>query len=114
MKFTKFSLAFATFALAVASAASNTYSLTLDNPAWFGSTQVKAGDYKIHVEGNKAVITSGKKSVVEVPVKIEQADHKVLTNQIFMKSENNKQQVQEIRIGGTTTRLVVQNGQPVE
>lgn len=108
MKFTKFSLAFATFALAVASAAPNTYHITLDNAAWVGSTQLKAGEYKIHVEGDKAIITLGKKDVAEVPVKVEQGDHKVMSNQIFMKTDNNRQQVQEIRIGGTTTRLVLQ------
>jgi hypothetical protein len=113
MKFTKITLAIGTFALAVASAASNTYHITLDDAAWVGSTQLKAGDYKIEIQGDKAVIKSGKKDVAEVQVKVETADHKAESNQIFMRTENNKQEIQEIRIGGSTTRIVLQNpGQP--
>jgi hypothetical protein len=113
MNFKKLTLALGTLALAVVSAAPpNVYHFTLDDAAWFGATHLKAGEYKIQVEGTKAVITSGKKDVAEVPVKIEQADHKILTNQIFMKNENNKQQVQEIRIGGSTTRIVLTDAVP--
>ena len=114
MKLTTFTLAFATLALAVASAAPNTYHFTLTDSAWVGSTQLKAGDYKIEIDGNKAVIKSGKKDVAEVPVKVEQADHKAASSEVFMHNDNNKQEVQEIRIGGTTTRIVLQNpGQPI-
>lgn len=106
MKFSKITLAFATFALAVASAASNTYHITLGDNAWVGQKELKAGEYRIQVEGDKAVIKSGKNSV-EVPVKVEKADRKYPNNQILMRTENNRQQLEEIRIGGSTTRIVM-------
>lgn len=110
MKFSKLTVAFATLSLAVASAASNnTYRVTLNDAAWVGSTELKPGDYKIEIEGDKAVIKSGKKNVVEVPVKVEKADRKSDTTQVLVRSANNKQEMKEIRIGGTTTRIVLEN-----
>lgn len=109
MKFTKLTLAFGTLALAIATAAPNTYHITLDDAAWVGTTKLQPGSYKIEVDGNKAVIKSGKKDVAEVAVKVEQADRKYPSSEIFMNNDNNKQEVQEFRIGGTTTRILVQN-----
>jgi hypothetical protein len=112
MNFKKMTLAFGTLALATMSAAPNVYKFTLDDSAWFGPTQLKAGDYKIEVEGDKGVIKSGKKDVAQVAVKVEQADHKSQSSEILMRNENHKQSVQEIRIGGTTTRIVLTNAVP--
>lgn len=112
MKFTKLTLAFGTLALAAAMAAPNTYNIKLDDAAWVGSTQLKAGDYKIQVEGDKAVIKSGKKDVAEVPVKVEQSEKKFPSSEVFMHSDNHKNQIEEFRIGGTTTRIVVQGSHP--
>jgi|HubBroStandDraft_2_1064218.scaffolds.fasta_scaffold142312_2 hypothetical protein len=103
----KIMLAVATFAL-TALAASNTFHVTFDDAAWIGSTQVKAGDYKLQVEGDKATLKSGK-TVIEAPAKLETADHKFETTGVVMDS---KGKVQEIQIGGTKDRIVFQTGTP--
>jgi hypothetical protein len=103
----KIMFAVATFAL-TALAASNTFHVTFDDAAWINGTQVKAGDYKIQVEGNKATIKSGK-TVVEAPVKLETADHKFQSTGVV---KDDKQKVQEIQIGGTNERIVFQSGSP--
>ncbi len=103
----KIMFAVATFAL-TAFAASNTFHVTFDEAAWINGTQVKAGDYKLQIEGDKAVLKSGK-TVVEAPAKMQTADHKYQSTGVVMDS---KGKVQEIQIGGTTDRIVFQNASP--
>ena len=107
MKFMKLALTFGTLALAIALAAAVTYHVTLDNAAWVGSSMLKAGDYRVEVEGDKAVFKSGKKDVAQVQVKVEQADHKFPTSQVLMRTLGDRMEVQEFRIGGSTTRIVI-------
>ncbi len=107
-------IAFATLALAVASAASNVYHITLAQSATIAGKQLKPGEYKVQVEGNKATFKSGK-NVVEVPAKVESADHKYQSTQVQIENSDNKPWVNEIRIGGTTTKILFERGgSPVE
>jgi hypothetical protein len=103
----KIMFAVATFAL-TAMAASNTFHVTFEEAAWINGTQVKAGDYKIQIEGDKAIIKSGK-TMVQAPAKLEMADHKFASTGVVM---DDKQKVQEIQIGGTKDRIVFQGGSP--
>jgi hypothetical protein len=61
----------------------------------------KAGDYKLHYSDNKATIQQGKK-VTEVPVKVETSGDKYSATSVRL----NGTQVEEIRLGGTNTKLV--------
>ena len=101
---TKCMLGIGVFALAVASAATS-YRVTFFSPSNVAGTEVKAGEYRLEVKDGKAVLKQGK-TVVEAAVRVETADKKVSDNAI--KYEGSK--VQEIRIGGTTTRLVFEGG----
>jgi len=103
----KILLSFGTLALAVASAA-NSYRVTLFQPAIVNGTELKPGDYKVTLKDNKAVITSGKTSV-EANVKQETADTKFNATTVRYADQQGKYRVQEIRLGGTNTRLVFEN-----
>lgn len=72
MKFTKLTIGIAAFALGIAGAASS-YDVTLPSSMSVGSTQLKAGAYKVEMQGDKAVFKMGKTSV-EVPAKLEKGD----------------------------------------
>jgi hypothetical protein len=96
---------FATLALALASAAEKTYHITLNEKASVNGTQLQPGDYKVQVEGDKAILKIGK-TVIEVPAKVETADRKYDTTQLAIHSANSQATLTEIRIGGTTTRIV--------
>jgi hypothetical protein len=90
--------------LAVASAHSYTVSLTKAN--MIGTTELKPGDYKIEVDGDKAILRQGKVQT-ESPVKVEEADTKFAANVVrYVNSADGKLHIQEIRIGGTRTKLV--------
>ena len=99
----KLVLSFAIAALAVASA--ETYSLTLYQPSVLKGTELKAGSYKIDVNGAKATLSSGKKSV-EVPVAVETMATKSAATTVRFSNEGGKYSIAEIRLAGTTTKLV--------
>jgi hypothetical protein len=102
----KLLLSFATLALAAASAAS--HRITLFQPSLLNGSELKPGDYKVEVKDNKAIITRGGDSV-EAPVKIETADSKYGSTSVRYANGDGKYRLQEIRLGGTNTKLVFTN-----
>ncbi|PWU05960.1 MAG: hypothetical protein C5B47_08240 [Verrucomicrobia bacterium] len=92
--------AFATVGLMVASAAGS-YQVTLYAPGVVNGSELKAGEYKLQVEGDKAILRQGKVKT-EANVKVEDLDKKVSSTTV--KYVNG--QIAEIRLGGTKTKLV--------
>ena len=101
MKLTKVIFSLATVALGVASAASS-YTVKLYDPMWVGTTQLKAGEYKVEMQGNKAVFTTGK-TVVEVPATLGTSDAKYKTTSFTSVDKK----ISEIDLGGTTSKIVI-------
>jgi hypothetical protein len=95
-----FLLGFASIALTVASAASS-YSVTFYQPVMINGSELKAGDYKLELKDNTAVIKQGK-TETEAAVKVQNDGQKYQRTAVRL----NGNQVEEIRIGGTSTRIV--------
>jgi hypothetical protein len=91
---------FATLALALASAATS-YNVTFYQPVMINGSELKAGDYKLELKDKTAVLKQGKTST-EAPVTIEKDPQKHDRTAVRLKG----MQVEEIRIGGTNTRVV--------
>ena len=94
-----------TFALpifALMAYAGSSSHITLVDPEYVGSTQLKPGDYKVEVEGNQAKFKSGKE-VVEVPATVKTDDKKHPDTSF----ETNNSKITEIHIGGTNTTIVL-------
>lgn len=102
MKKTMFSLA--TFALAAASAAES-HRVTLFSDATVNGQQLKAGEYRLEVDGNKAVLKRGKTSV-EANVRVENGDQKFNSTAVRFNNGDGNYKINEIRLGGTKTRVV--------
>jgi hypothetical protein len=102
----RFLVAFAILALSVASA--KTYSVTLFQPSHVGGTELKAGEYKLDVTDTKVVISNGKQKV-EQTVKVENSESKFASTTVRYAESGGKLAIQEIRLGGTTTKLVFSN-----
>jgi hypothetical protein len=100
-------LSFGTLALAIASAASN-YHFSIFQPSYVGGKELKPGDYKIELNGDKAVIKVGKQ-VLEAAVKVENGSEKFSETSVRYATADGKMMVQEIRLGGTSTKLVFNN-----
>lgn len=98
---------FATVALAVASAAAN-YKVTLFQPSTINGTELKPGDYKVEFKDNKAVV-KGSKNVVEADAKLETGTEKFGSTSVRYTNVDGKMKVQEIRLGGTTSKIVFNN-----
>jgi asparagine N-glycosylation enzyme membrane subunit Stt3 len=106
----KFVLAFAILALALATAgtvpsAGGSYKITLLQPSVVNGNDLKAGEYRLNLGAEKVTIINGKLAV-DVPVKVETADKKFEQTAIRYITVGGKQMIAEIRLGGTTTRLV--------
>jgi hypothetical protein len=103
MKLFRFTFSFASLAF-LASAAS-VYKVTLAEPAVISGSVVKAGDYRIIVDGDKATLTVGKMRL-EVPVKVENGSRKFQYTSVESRAQAGKNIVDDIQIGGTSTTLV--------
>ena len=98
---------FATLALAIASAAAS-YKVTLFQASMINGTELKPGDYKIELKDNKVFVKGGK-NVVEADVKVENSTEKFNSTSVRYTNADGKMKVQEIRLGGTNSRIVFAN-----
>jgi len=90
--------------LAVASARS--YTVNLFQPSMVGATELKPGEYKVEVNQSKATIKKGKVTTTS-DVKVEEGDTKYdATSVRYVNSADGKVKIQEIRLGGTKTKLI--------
>jgi hypothetical protein len=100
----KFLLSFAILAVA-ALANAKTYSVTLFQPSLIGGSELQPGEYKLDLNESNVVIRSGKTSA-EAQVKVETGDQKYSSTSVRYQNGDGKYRIQEIRLGGTKTKLV--------
>ena len=100
----RFFLIFAVLGLALASAKS--YTITLFQPATVGAVQLKPGDYRVDVVDRKVVIRNGQVEATS-PVSVEAGDTRYRTTTVRFENSNGTMRIQEIRLGGTSTRLLL-------
>lgn len=88
--------------------AASSYKFTVTSPVMVGDTQLKPGNYKVTVEGDKAVIKNGAETV-SVPAAIESGDKKYQ----YTTLSANGNSLNEIRLGGTSSKIVIKSGSSV-
>jgi len=97
-------LSFAILAVsAVASAKS--YSVTLFQPSVVGGAELQPGEYKLDVTESKVTIRNGKK-IAGATVRVEATAEKFGSTSVRYQNGDGKYRIQEIRLGGTRTKLV--------
>ncbi len=99
----KLVLVFAMFAVALAWAASG-YTVNLQKPAIVAGAELKPGDYKLELNGDKATLKHGKTSV-EAEVTVENGATKFSQTSTCCLGEDGKYRLEEIRVGGTNTKV---------
>lgn len=102
MKLTTVVFSLSIFAAGIASAASAGYTVTLYDPISVGSTQLKAGEYKVEMVGDKAVFKSGGKTVAELPATMGTNDKKYLYTSLSSKDSK----LNEIDLAGTKSKIL--------
>lgn len=106
----KFLLAFAILALAAAFAGTvpthgPACHITLAEPAVVQGTPLSPGEYRVTVNIDKATFSIGKQSWT-VNVKVSNDERKFDTTAVRFIQEAGKQNITEIRIGGSKTKLL--------
>lgn len=96
---------FAMVSMAIASAA-NVFHVSLYRPTMVNGTAFQAGDAKLELKGDKAVLKQGKTSV-EVPVKVEENKGKYPYTTVGYK-DGGSQEIKDISVAGTTTHILFQ------
>ena len=91
--------------LALSAAVAKDFTITLYRPAVVAGKSLAAGDYKVAVHGETAVISRGKEKV-ESPVKVVESDRKFSRTNVRCDTDNGRSTIQEIQVSGTKPRLV--------
>ena len=99
----KILLTLSTAGLMTLGAAGVTYKVTLLDNSVISGKQVKAGDYKVELKDNNTAVLLHGKQQIEVPAKAETSATRYSTTEIQYSNNND---LQEIRIGGTNTKIV--------
>jgi hypothetical protein len=94
-----------TAALAFAGAG-NTYRIDLYQKTILNGASFKPGECKLQVEDNHLLLKQGKQSA-EAEVKVENSPNKFSATSIGYTTDG---RIQEIRLGGTTTKLIFDTG----
>lgn len=90
-----------TLSLAAAFAGSTTHNVTITASVYAGATELKPGEYKVAMSGDKAVFTKGKQ-VVEIPATLATTESKFSSTSLVSKDAKLK----EIDLGGTASKIV--------
>lgn len=88
--------------------AGSSYQFTLYKPTTINGTQLKPGTVKLDLLGDKVVVKQGKTSA-ESNVIVKNGDHKFEASSVTYSAEA-PGEVQEIRLGGTATKLLFESG----
>ena len=90
--------------LSIASAKS--YDIMLDGPTKVGNTELKAGQYKVKVEGSQVVFMDAQSAKTwTAPVKTQTSDRKFDRTTVQTTNQSGSDSLREIDLGGSTTRL---------
>jgi hypothetical protein len=91
---------------ASAIAAAATYKVTLPIDVTVDGQPLKAGDYRVDVNNDTAVLQKGKQKI-ETKVRTENVDKKFDSTSVrYVQANGTQYNVREISIGGTKTKLV--------
>jgi hypothetical protein len=99
------------FAAASFAQAATIYKVKLMDPVIADGKEIKAGEYKVEVNDSTAVFRNGKDST-EIKVKTETGDAKYNSTSVRYSQEGGKYNLQEIHVGGTKTKIVVESAKP--
>jgi len=107
----RFTVLLAFLALAFVMVAS-AHTISFTEPTMVGDQILKAGDYRVDVDGTKVTIHNGDHKIELVAKQVMTAPHKFDRSQVLVDAAGGKNTLQEIRIGGSTTRLIFTDNPP--
>ncbi|MGC9973344.1 MAG: hypothetical protein ABSE56_22435 [Bryobacteraceae bacterium] len=97
---------FAVMTLTLSMASAKTYPVTLYRTAVVAGTVLQPGEYVLDLKNTTAVLKRDK-VIVQCPVKVEKVGRKFEIPSIRYAQRDGKNYLQEIRLGGTDLKVVV-------
>ena len=98
----KMLIGFAALGIGIASAGS-AYKVEFAQATKVGGTELKAGAYKVEVQGDKAIFKSGKDVVAQTSATVENGKQKYSATAVSTKDSK----LESIAVGGTTMKIVL-------
>jgi hypothetical protein len=92
-----------------AALAGTTYHVNLYRATVVNGVQLKAGECKVEIHDNKITFKQGKVSA-EATVRVESNADKFASTTVGYAGEGSGNELQEIRLGGTTTKVLFERG----
>ena len=86
-------------------AGQKSYDVIFSSPATVGGVQLKAGEYKVKVDGTNAVFTDKNYKSVTAPVKVQTSDKKFQFTAVDATKDAGVDKINAIELGGSTTKL---------
>ena len=99
-------IAVALFTVALSVASAKSYTINLYQPAVLAGTELKTGEYKLELDGDKIQVKNGD-VLAEANVKVENTPERNRTTSMRLEDESGRLHIKEIRLGGTNMRLLV-------
>ena len=100
----KFFLTFAIFGAALASA--KTYEITLNSPSKAGNIELKRGRYGVAVDASKVrFVEAGSGKSMETTGTVVSSEKKFKNTMVNTKEVNGTNQISDIELGGTNTKI---------
>jgi hypothetical protein len=93
--------------LALSAMNAETFWLQIYQPVYLGAKELKTGEYKLDLQGDKLTFKMGKLAV-ESKVKVESLEKKARTTTLVCEQVGDKLVIGAIQLKGRTTKLVMQ------
>jgi hypothetical protein len=106
MEMKRFAMLLVVATLTLGSAWAKSYEINLFQPAVVAGTELKAGSYKLELNGTKMTLRNGR-TTVECDVRVENAATKFERSSFRVQEVNGKYVVEEIRLRGVDTKLIL-------
>jgi hypothetical protein len=82
------------------------YEIALDTPVKVGSVRLPAGEYKVKLDGNKAVFTDTKTNKsITTDAKVKTVEKKFAHTAVDSSKQGDGQRIDSIELGGSTTQI---------
>ena len=93
------------FAIGISTAfAASSYNVALSKPTTINGTELKPGDCKVQIQGDKVVIKQGK-TTVETSATVESASQRFAVTLVGYDADN-ATRLHDIRLGGTNLKVL--------
>ena len=92
--------------MSVLLASAKSYTINISDPATAGSAQLKAGEYRLKLDGTQVVLIDKAGNQIDTTAKVETAEHKFDQTSISISKADGANRIISIQLGGSTNRVV--------